>query len=125
MTTIHVTRLRHYVGNDDKVFPRRKVHAYYDFGDAEDNEWLVDEILAHQWNRNKLSFLIQWNLGDTTWEPYSECKDLEALDRYLELLGIDDDDWKKLPRKASTANEQTSRSSNAKVTRRWVTQKGT
>jgi RNase H-like domain found in reverse transcriptase/Reverse transcriptase (RNA-dependent DNA polymerase)/Integrase zinc binding domain len=123
--TFHVTRLRHYVRNDDRVFPRREVRAYYDFGDAEDNEWLVDEILAHQWNGNKLLFLVQWNLGDTTWEPYSECKDLEALDRYLELLGIDNNDWKKLPRRASTANEQTSRGSNAKVTKRRVTRKGT
>jgi hypothetical protein len=123
--TFHVTRLRHYIRNDDRVFPKREVRAYYNFGDAEDNEWLVDEILAHQWNRNKLLFLVQWNLGDTTWEPYSECKDLEALDRYLELLGIDNDDWEKLPRKASTANEHTSRSSNAKVTKRRVTRKGT
>jgi len=51
-------------------------------------------------------FLVLWNLGDTTWEPYSKCKDLEALDRYLELLGIDSKDWKKLPRKTLTAKEQ-------------------
>ena len=70
-----------------------------DFGDAEDNEWLVDEILTHKWEGNKISFLLQWNLDDTTWEPYSECKDLAALDRYLELLGINN--WKVLPRKAS------------------------
>ena len=67
---------------------RHEVRAYYDFGEAEDSEWLVDEIIAHQWKGTKVSFLVQWNLGDTTWEPYSECKDLMALDRYLELLGI-------------------------------------
>ena len=81
------------------------MHSYYDFSNAEDNEWLVDNIVTHQWNGNKVSFLIQWNLGDTTWEPYSECKDLEALDRYLELLGIDDDDWWKQPRKALAVKE--------------------
>ena len=26
-------------------------------------------------------------LGDVTWEPLSSCKDLEALDAYLELQG--------------------------------------
>jgi hypothetical protein len=97
--TFHVSRLRPYTKNDDMVFPKREVRAYYDFGDAEDNEWLVDEILAHRWEGNQVSFLLQWNLGDTTWEPYSECKELAALDRYLELLGIDD--WRSLPRKTS------------------------
>ena len=110
--SFHVSRLRAYIGNDDSVFPKRDVRAYYDFGNAEDNEWLVDDIVAHQWNGNKVSFLVQWNLGDTTWESYSECKDLEALDRYLELLGIDDDDWRKLPRKASAARERLSKRSN-------------
>ena len=85
--------------NDDKHFPRREVRAYDDFGEAKDNKWLVDEIIAHQWKGSKVSFLDQWNLGDTTWEPYSECKDLMALDRYLELLGIEGKDWHNLPRK--------------------------
>ena len=120
-----MSRLRHYEKNDDVCFPKREVRAYYDFGDAEDNEWLVDDILTHQWNGNKVSFLVQWNLGDTTWEPYSECKELAALDRYLELLGIDDDDWKKLPRKSSTAGKQTSQGSNAKAPTRRVTRKRT
>jgi hypothetical protein len=123
--TFHVTRLRHYNCNDDTIFPRCEVRAYYDFGKAEDNDWLVDDILTHQWNGNKLLFLVQWNLGDTTWEPYSECKDLEALDRYLELLGIEGNDWKKLPRKTSTAEQQTSHGSNAKEPTRRVTRKRT
>jgi hypothetical protein len=123
--TFHVTQLHHYICNDDRAFPRRKVRAYYDFGDAEDNEWLVDEIIAHQWNGNKISFLVQWNLGDTTWEPYSECKDLEALDRYLELLGIDGDDWKKLLRKSLTAEKQTRQGLNVKEPARRVTRKRT
>ena len=99
--SFHARLLRPFQKNDDVIFPNREVRAYYDFGDAEDNEWLVDEILAHQWEGNKVSFLVQWNLGDTTWETYSECKDLAALDRYLELLGIKDDNWMMLPRKQS------------------------
>ena len=27
-------------------------------------------------------------LGDVTWEPLAECKELEALDEYLELHGV-------------------------------------
>ena len=97
--------MRPFDKNYNKVFPKREVRAYYDFGDAEDNEWLVDEILAHQWNKNSVLFLVQWNLGNMTWEPYSKCKDLTALDRYLELLGIPDNEWRKLPRKASTVKK--------------------
>ena len=85
--SFHVSRLCTFNMNDHKLFPKCEVRAYYDFSEAKDNKWLVD-------------FLVQWNLGDTTWEPYSECKDLMALDRYLELLGIEGKDWCNLPRKA-------------------------
>ena len=102
--------------NDDKVFSKRKVHTYYDFSDAEDEEWLVDDMLTHRWEGNKVSFLVQWNLGDTTWEPYNECKELVALNRYLELLGINDDDWKKLLRRFSTMNHHSSNHSNINTT---------
>ena len=61
---------------------------FYDFGTPDDQEWLVEEILSHQWDKNRLSFQILWNLGDTTWEPYMACKDLQALDDYLRLLGV-------------------------------------
>jgi hypothetical protein len=27
-------------------------------------------------------------MGDITWEPLDNCKQLEALDRYLELHGV-------------------------------------
>ena len=103
--SFHISCLRLFNKNNNKVIPKREVRAYYDFGNAEDNEWLVDEILMHQWNKNSVLFLVQWNLGDTTWEPYAECKDLAALDRYLELLGILDNEWRKLPRKALTVKK--------------------
>src|SRR6202050_1334085 len=92
----HVSRLCHYNKNDDSIFPKHELCAYYDFSNTEDNQWLVDDIIAHQWKGNNVSFLVQWNLGDTIWEPYAECKELTALAQYLELLGIDDEDWKKL-----------------------------
>jgi hypothetical protein len=31
---------------------------------------------------------VRWSLDDTTWEPQEACKQLEALDRYLELHGV-------------------------------------
>ena len=30
---------------------------------------------------------VKWMVGDVTWELLSSCKDLEALDIYLELRG--------------------------------------
>ena len=62
----HGSLLCQYHKSDDAVFPKREVCTFYDFGDAEDNEWLVDDIIAHKWEGNNISFLIQWNLGDTT-----------------------------------------------------------
>ena len=52
----------------------------------DDHGWFVEEIIAHKWEGDKnLSLQVRWTLGDITWEPYNICKDLEALDRYLEL----------------------------------------
>lgn len=57
--TFHVSRLHPYMKNNDSMFPKREVHAYYDFGDTKDNEWLMDDILGHRWEGNKVSFLLQ------------------------------------------------------------------
>ena len=103
--TFHESKLKPFYKNDNRVFPKREVHKYYDFGDAEDKEWLVDEILTHQWKGSQLEFLVQWNLGDMTWEAYPNCKELEALDRYLDLQGLRSNEWRRLPRK--TAKEST------------------
>jgi hypothetical protein len=93
----HRSKLRPHHANDDVLFPHREPHRFYDFGTPDDQEWLVEEILAHQWDRDRLSFQVLWNLGDTTWEPYSSCKDLRALDDYLRLLGVEEPS--ELPRK--------------------------
>lgn len=37
---------------------------------------------------DNLKFQVQWTLGDISWEPMSSCKELEALDTYLELWGM-------------------------------------
>ena len=77
-----------YIKNYDILFPKRDTKVYYDFGNNEDQEWLIEEILAHKWTNNDLEFQVKWMAGDITWEPLSSCKELEALDIYLELWGV-------------------------------------
>ena len=45
--------------------------VFYDFGNNEDQEWLVEEILAHKWTNNNLELQVKWTLGDVTWELLS------------------------------------------------------
>ena len=54
---------------------------------SNNQKWLVEEILAYKWTKNDLGFQVKWTAGDVTWEPLSSCKELEALDNYLELQG--------------------------------------
>jgi hypothetical protein len=84
----HQSKLHPYHTNDNALFPHREVHAYYDFSTPDNQEWLVDEILTHKWDKNTLLFKVHWNLGDTTWEPLENCKDLQALDDYIKLIGV-------------------------------------
>jgi len=68
--------------------PHRDMKSYYDFGAVDEPEWFVNEILAHRWvGQAHLEFQVRWTLGNVTWEPLAECKELEALDEYLELRG--------------------------------------
>ena len=41
--------------------------------------------ISPQMTNNDLELQVKWMVGDITWEPLSSCKDLEALDIYLEL----------------------------------------
>ncbi|TDL14311.1 hypothetical protein BD410DRAFT_734279 [Rickenella mellea] len=91
--------------NDDALFPKRNVTAFYDFGHATEEEFLVDEIVGHAWVDSQIFFHVRWTQGDHTWEPIAHCKDLAALDRYLELRGISS--WRKLPKhSAKLVNSQ-------------------
>ena len=85
----HVSRLKPHIPNDDDKFPRREVRTFYDFGNDPEAEWQVDSIVDHKWIRNKLELLVKWNLGDSTWEPLNNCKELAALDDYLVLRGVE------------------------------------
>lgn len=86
----HVSLLRPHFENDDAMFPNRTSIDAYDFGAPNEAEWLVDEIIGHRWKGKTLEFQVRWNQGDTTWEPSRACDELEALDRYLALMGVDD-----------------------------------
>jgi hypothetical protein len=93
----HVNLLRRHEANDDVRFPHRDVKTYYDFGDDEEVEWLVNEITGHRWDGDEIEFEVRWNLGDSTWEPFDHVKELVALDEYLALQGAKD--WKALPKR--------------------------
>jgi hypothetical protein len=93
----HVNLLKPHQPNDDTSFPGRASVDAYDWGAPDDAEWIVSEITAHRWIRRSIEFQIRWNLGDSTWEPYEVCKDLEALDSYLTLMGVED--WRLLSKK--------------------------
>ena len=84
--TFHVSLIQAHVANDDEQFPCHDTQSYYNFSPTDEHKWFVNEILAHQWvNKKDLEFQVRWTLGDITWEPKASCKDLEALDAYLEL----------------------------------------
>ena len=85
--TFHTSLVWPYIKNNDILFPKRDTKVYYDFGNDEDQEWFIEEISAHKWTNNDLELQVKWMAGDVTWELLSSCKDLEALDRYLELQG--------------------------------------
>ena len=84
----HENVLKPFIRNNEKLFPGREVLPHYDFGDDPDNEWVVKEITDHKWSPN-LVFKVQWEYGDSTWEPIDMVNELQALDVYLELEGVD------------------------------------
>ena len=87
--TFHASLLKPHEANDDLLFPNRETHRHYDYGMPEDIEWQVEEIVGHRWNSDRLQYLIHWTAGEHTWEPSESCDELQALDDYLALLGVD------------------------------------
>ena len=84
--TFHISLIRAHVPNDDTKFPCCDTKSFYDFGATDEPKWFVNEILAHRWvDQAGLEFQVCWKLGDMTWEPLASCKELAALDEYLEL----------------------------------------
>ncbi len=102
--TFHARLLRPAIKNDDVHFPNREATFFYDFGDDPDKEWNVNLIVDHKHIGNTIFFDVQWETGETTREPYINCKELEALDRYLELHGVKH--WRELQKKAKAPNKK-------------------
>jgi hypothetical protein len=48
LPTIHTNLVMRYIANNDDLFPKRETKSFYDFGGTADEEWLVDEIIAHR-----------------------------------------------------------------------------
>ena len=94
--TFHTKLLRHAVPNDDARFPNWEATFFYDFGNEPEREWLVDSLVNHKFTGNSIQFNVLWETGETTQEPLVHCKELAALDRYLELHGVTK--WQDLPR---------------------------
>ena len=99
----HVSLLQPYHPSTDSEFPDRTKPEPYDFGADENQEWFVDEIVGHRWAGPKqVEYQVRWSLGDTTWEKHANCRELVALDRYLELHGVNH--HTKLPRRGDRAD---------------------
>ena len=86
--TFHAKLLRHTVPNDNVRFPNSEATFFYDFGDEPKREWLVDSLMNHKFTGNSIQFDVLWEMGETTQEPLAHCKELAALDCYLELHGV-------------------------------------
>lgn len=91
----HASLLRPFQPNDDGIFPSRESKHFYDFGMPDDDEWLVDEIIGHQFINNTIQFNVRWTAGDHTWEDWDVVRSLEAVDNYFSLMGVKR--WQELP----------------------------
>ncbi|KXN92578.1 hypothetical protein AN958_05740, partial [Leucoagaricus sp. SymC.cos] len=87
--TFHISLLRPYTTSNNALFPNQAKPESYDFRIDDEHEWFMDELTGHRLNGHKnLEFEVCWSTGNMTWEPYNACKDLTALDRYLELREV-------------------------------------
>ena len=71
------------------LHPSNDTKAYYSFRAANEPEWFVNKILAHRWvDSMGLELQVHWTLGNVIWEPLASCKELAALDEYIELCRV-------------------------------------
>ena len=86
--SFHASLLKPHVPNDDRRFPGRLPSQLPGFSEKSD-EWIVDAIVSHHGKGTRSEFEIQWKAGDRTWAPYREVAHLIAMDRYCELMGVE------------------------------------
>ena len=51
--TFHMGLVWKFVANNDELFPKRDEKSFYDFGQDNEQEWLVKEITSHRWSNSK------------------------------------------------------------------------
>ena len=87
--SFHASLLKPHVPNDDRRFPGRLPSQIPGFGEKPE-EWIVESIISHHGKGIRSEFEILWKAGDRTWAPYREVAHLIAMDRYCELMGVED-----------------------------------
>ena len=83
----HASLLRIHEPNDDRLFPGR-MDTQIGEGPNIDREWAVEKIRSHHGSAEESTFEIEWKSGDITWMPYYQVQHLQALDNYMEVIGI-------------------------------------
>ena len=56
--TFHTNLVQPYVKNNDVLFPKQEAKTYYNFGNNDEQEWFVKEILDHKWTNSDLELLL-------------------------------------------------------------------
>jgi len=87
--SFHASLLKPHIPNDERRFPGRLPSQIPGFGEKPE-EWIVEAIVSHHGKGIKSEFEIQWKAGDRTWSPYQEVAHLITMDRYCELMGVED-----------------------------------
>ena len=103
----HASQLRPHEDSDDEMFPGRVNTYEYDVGEPPQDETGVNAISAHRWVGRAIEFEVHWADGDVTWESYSTCRNLRALDEYCVLQNVRD--WKDLPKTQMAAGRKKNR----------------
>ncbi|KIJ43627.1 hypothetical protein M422DRAFT_253216 [Sphaerobolus stellatus SS14] len=85
--TYHASLLQVHILNDDRRFPGHQLAQLPGFGEKP-REWAVERILQHSGKGVDSSFEVLWNTGDKTWFNYNQIKGIEALETYLEAMGV-------------------------------------
>ena len=47
--TFHISLLSPHIKNNNNLFLKHEVNMFYDFGNQDNNEWLMDKILSRHW----------------------------------------------------------------------------
>ncbi|KAF9500806.1 hypothetical protein BDN71DRAFT_1348206, partial [Pleurotus eryngii] len=82
--------LHAHVSSDDRLFPGRLDNQLGEDEGETESEWAVQRITNHHGSHTDAMFQVKWTLGDVTWLPYHQISHLQALDTYLEAVGMTD-----------------------------------